>query len=150
MATKAAVTEFTAQKVLAVVGVSRSPNKFGTMAYRELKAKGYRLFPVNRNVDSVEGERCYPSLKELPEPVGGVLVVVPPAEAESVMRDAAEAGIGRVWLQNGAESEAAIRYGEQHGISVISGECILMFAEPAGFGHRLHRWFRGVMGKLPR
>jgi hypothetical protein len=150
MATKAAVMDFTAQKVLAVVGVSRSPKKFGTMAYRELKAKGYRLFPVNRNVDSVEGERCYPSLKELPEPVGGVLVVVPPAEAETVMRDAAEAGIGRVWLQNGAESEAAIRYGEQHGISVISGECILMFAEPAGFGHRLHRWFRGVTGRLPR
>jgi len=150
MATKAEVMDFTAQRVLAVVGVSRTPTKFGTTAFRELKAKGYRLFPVNRNVESVEGERCYPSLKELPEPVGGVLVVVPPAEAEKVVRDAAEAGIRRVWLQNGAESEAAIRYCEQQGISVISGECILMFAEPAGFGHRLHRWFRGVTGKLPR
>jgi hypothetical protein len=150
MATKAAVTDFAAQRVLAVVGVSRSPNKFGTAAFRELKARGYRVLPVNRNVDSVEGERCYPSLKELPEPVDGVVVVVPPAEAETVVRDAAEAGIRRVWLQNGAESEAAVRYGEEHGLSVISGECILMFADSPGLGHRLHRWFRGVTGKLPK
>lgn len=150
MTTKAAVTDFTGQRVLAVVGVSRSAQKFGTIAFRELKSKGYRVIPVNRSVDSLEGERCYPSLKELPEPVGGVVVVVPPAEAEAVVRDAAEAGIRRVWLQNGAESEAAIRCGQEHGLSVISGECILMFAEPVGFGHRLHRWFRGMTGKLPR
>ena len=34
-------------------------------------------------------------------------------------------------------------------MSVIAGECILMFAEPAGFGHRAHRWVKGVFGQLP-
>ena len=150
MTTKAAVSDFVAQRALAVVGVSRSREKFGNMAFRELKAKGYRVLPVNRNVDSIEGERCYPSLKELPEPVGGVLVVVPPAETVKVVQDAVEAGIQRVWLQRGAESEAAIRTCEQHGVSVVSGECILMFAEPTGFGHRMHRWMRKLFGKLPR
>jgi predicted CoA-binding protein len=88
-------------------------------------------------------------LSVLPEPVGGVLIVVPPAETEKVVRDAAQVGIRRVWMQQGAESETAIRFCEENGISAVHGECILMFAQPAGF-HRLHRWVWGLLGKLPR
>ena len=149
MTSKAAVDDFLAQRTLAVVGVSREGKGFGNMAHKELKDKGYRVFPVNPNAESIGDERCYPSLGALPEPVGGVLVVVPPAQTEQVVRDAATAGIGRVWMQQGAESEAAIRFCEGNGISAVHGECILMFAEPMGFGHRLHRWVWGLLGKLP-
>jgi predicted CoA-binding protein len=71
MATKALIDDFLAQRTLAVVGVSRKAEKFGNMVYRELKAKGYRVFAVNPRTESVAGERCYPSLSALPEPVGG-------------------------------------------------------------------------------
>jgi len=73
-----------------------------------------------------------------------------PAQAEQVVRDAAAAGIRRVWLQQGAESATAIRFCEEHGISAVHGECILMFAEPAAFSHRAHRWVWKLLGKLPR
>jgi predicted CoA-binding protein len=66
------------------------------------------------------------------------------------VRDAAAAGIRRVWMQQGAESEAAIRFCAENGISAVHGECILMFAEPAAFYHRMHRWVWGLLGKLPR
>jgi predicted CoA-binding protein len=150
MTTKAAVNDFLAQRSLAVVGVSRGGKKFGNTAYKELKAKGYRSFPIHPNAERIEGDRCYPSLGALPEPVGGVLVVVPPAQTEQVVRDAAAAGIRRVWMQQGAESEAAIRFCAENGISAVHGECILMFAEPAAFYHRMHRWVWGLLGKLPR
>lgn len=101
MTTKPVVDDFIAQKKLAVVGVSRDQKKFGNLAYRELKAKGYRVFPINRNVDSVEGDRCYANLSALPEKVEGVLIVVPPKETEQVVREAAAAGIKRVWMQQG-------------------------------------------------
>jgi hypothetical protein len=150
MTTKAAVEDFVAQRNLAVVGISRGGKKFGNLAFKALKSKGYRVFPINPKVENIEGERCYPSLESLPEPVGGVLIVVPPAETEKVVREAAASGIRRVWMQQGAESEAAIRFCEENGISAVHGECILMFAQPVVSFHRFHRWIWGVLGKLPR
>jgi len=92
---KAAVDDFLSQSVLAVAGVSKNKKKFGNTIFRELKDKGYRLFPVNPNADTIDGEQCFNSLKELPEEVGGVIIVTPPAETEKVVSDAAAAGIRR-------------------------------------------------------
>ena len=149
MATKVAVDEFVSQKTLAVVGVSRDPKKFGSMAYRELKAKGYHVFPVNRNVESVDGDKCFASLSALPEKVDGVVIVVPPKETEQVVRDADAAGIRRVWMQQGAQSDAAIRYCQEHNINEVHGECIMMFAQPVKSVHGFHRGVWKLFGKLP-
>jgi len=150
MTSRAAVDDFVSQRKLAVVGVSRRRMKFGNLAFKELRGKGYKLFPVHPQAETLQGERCYPNLAALPEPVDGVLVVVPPAQAEQVVRDAAAAGIRRVWLQQGAGSASAIRFCAENGISAVHGECILMFAEPAPFYHRAHRWVWRLLGKLPR
>jgi predicted CoA-binding protein len=150
MTAKATVDDFLAQRTLAVVGVSRDPKAFANGAYKELKEKGYRLLPVNPNMEMFDGERCYPSLKSLPETPGGALIVVAPAQAETVVQDAAAAGIKRVWMQQGAESEAAIKFCEANGVSEVHGECILMFAQPQKFYHKPHRWAWGLVGKLPK
>jgi predicted CoA-binding protein len=150
MTTQANVRDFLAQRTLAVVGASRSGKGFGSAAFRELKAKGYHLLPVHPQADQIEGERCYPSLKALPEPVGGVLIVVPPQQTEKVARDAAESGIRRIWIQQGAESDAALHFCQQQGLSVVAGECILMFAEPAGAFHRFHGWLWRLIGRAPK
>lgn len=149
MTTKTAVEDFVAQRTLALVGVSRRGKKFGNMALQALKARGYRVFPVHPQADQIEGEPCYSSLSALPEPVEGVLIVVPPEETDKVVREAAAAGIQRVWMQQGAESQAAIRFCEEHGIRVVQGECILMFAQPVVSFHRFHRWVWKALGKLP-
>lgn len=149
MTTKAAVDDFLSQKTLAVVGVSKKKGKFGSTVFKELKAKGYRVFPVNPNIDDFEGDKCYHNLKELPEAAGGAVIVVPPKAAESVVRDAADAGIRRVWLQQGAESREAVASCKENDISVIHGHCILMFAEPTAFPHRLHRYIWRLLKKLP-
>jgi predicted CoA-binding protein len=150
MTTEADVKDFLGQRTLAVVGVSRGGKGFGDAAYKELRAKGYKLFPVHPHMDAIEGQPCYASLSALPEKVGGVLIVVPPSETEKVVREALESGIRRIWMQQGAESPEAIKFCQEQGASVIHNECILMFAEPTAFFHRLHRWVWGLMGKLPR
>jgi predicted CoA-binding protein len=149
MTSKAAVDEFLRQEKLAVVGVSRTGAKFGNMALRELRDQGYRVFPVHPSAATIESLRCYPSLKALPEPVGGVLIVLPPRQTEKVVQQAAQAGIRRVWLQQGSESPQAIRYCQQHHLTTVYGECILMFARPRGL-HGAHRWAWGLLGKLPK
>ena len=145
MTSKTTVNDFLSQHVLAVVGASRNPNKFGSSIYRELKKKGYKVLPVNPHAETVDGDPCYPNLAALPETPGGIVVVVPPAEAEKVVQEALAVKITRVWLQRGAESPEAIRYCAANGIQVVSGECILMFAEPAAFYHKIHRFFRGKL-----
>jgi predicted CoA-binding protein len=149
MATKAAIGDFLAQRRLAVVGASAKKRKFGNVVLRELAAKGYEVHPVNPGAEEIDGRRCYPSLAAVAGLVDGAVLVVPPAQTEKVVREAAEAGVRRIWMQQGAESDRAVSFCRERGIEAIHGECILMFAEPAGFVHRLHRWLRGVTGKLP-
>jgi len=149
MNSKKVVEEFIAQKKIAVVGVSRKKTKFGNAIYKELKQKGYQVFPINQHINVFEGDTCYPDLHSIPEKVDAVIINVPPAQAEKVVREAKDAGIGKVWLQQGSQSEAAVKYCEENGIDCVSNECILMFAQPSAFIHRAHRWVWGVLGKLP-
>ena len=150
MTSKADVRDFLAQKSFAIVGVSRKGNKFGNAIYKELKAKGYKVFPVNPHTDKINDEPCFPDLASLPEQVDGAVIVVPPLETEKVVKDAAQAGIQRIWIQQGAVSEQAVRFCSENEVNVISGECILMFAEPAAFYHKIHRFVWRLLGKLPR
>ena len=148
--TKAAVENFVGQHKLAVVGVSRDTKKFGNAAYKALKEKGYQVYPINRNVETIEGDRCYADLSALPEKMDGVVIVVPPAETEKVVREADAAGIKNVWMQQGAESGEAIRYCQEHGLNEVHGECIMMFAPPVTSVHRWHRGAWKLFGKLPK
>lgn len=150
MTTRAAIDDFLKQKTLAIIGVSRGGKKFGNACYKELKAHGYLLFPINPHAETIQGERCYPNLGALPQPVDAVLLIVPPVETEKVVKDIASSGIKRVWMQRGAASEKAIRFCEENGVSVVHGECILMYAEPLVFFHRMHRFVHKLLGKMPK
>jgi len=146
MTTKADLEAFVSLHKLALVGVSRTEGKFSNAAYKELKTKGYRVFGVNRSGGTVDGDVIYPSLASLPEPVEGAVVFVKPEGAAAAVQDCAAQGIQRVWLQQGAQSEEALKICAEKGIHVVSGECILMFAGKSGF-HKFHRFFRDAFGK---
>ncbi len=150
MITQKSIQELLSQKNLAVVGVSHTGKKFSNIVYKELKSKGFRVFPVNIKVENILGERCYPNLRLLSEKVGGAVIITKPSETEKIVREASSLGIKHIWIQQGAESVEAIRFCNENNINVIHGECILMFAEPTAFFHRAHRWMRGVFGKLPK
>ena len=150
MSSKVAVEELLEQSSLAVVGVSRNRMKFGNRIFVDLRRKGYRTFAVNPNADIIGDDPCYPSLAALPEKVGGVVLVVPPQETEKTVRDVADLGIRRVWMQQGSESPAAIDFCQENDISVVAGECILMFAKPVESIHRIHHWIWRLLGKLPK
>ena len=149
MTSKKIVDEFLLQKKIAVVGVSRKKTKFGNAIYKELKQKGYNVFPINPHINTFEGDACYPDLLSLPEKVDAVVINVPSVQTEKVVREAKQAGINKVWLQQGSQSEEAVKFCEENGIDYVSNECILMFAQPSAFIHSAHRWVWGVLGKLP-
>jgi len=137
--------DFVAEKSLAIVGVSRTRG-FGNTLFKHLKHQGYRVFPVNAQAETVEGERCFHRLDDLPEPVGGVVTVVQPAETEKVAADCARLGIRRMWMQQGSESPAAVALCREKGISAVHGECLIMHTA-AGFPHSVHRWIWKKLGR---
>jgi len=150
MTTRKAVTEFLAQKSLALAGASRSGKKMGSLILKELTRKGYQIQPVHPTATEIAGHACVANLADLAEPVDGLILVVPPAETEKLVREAAAAGIEHVWMQQGSESEDAVTYCQQQGIREVHAECILMFAKPTGLVHLVHRWLWGAVGKLPK
>lgn len=149
MTSAASVEAFVSQKKLAVVGASRSGQKMGNAILRELGAKGYTVYPVHPEADTINDAPAYRSFGELPEPVGGAIVCVKPEQTEGVVRDAKAAGIERVWLQQGAESPEAVAFCAENGVDAITKECILMFAEPVESIHKFHRFFKRLFGRMP-
>jgi predicted CoA-binding protein len=149
MNTQEDVRGFLAQKTLALVGLSRDPKSFSSQVFQDLKAKGFEVLAVNPNVPEIRGTKCYPNLTALPRKVGGAVFFTPPTETEKVIKEAAGLGIKHLWIQQGAESDAAIQFCKDKNLAAISGQCLLMFAEPAGF-HGVHRWFKRLFGGTPK
>jgi len=146
----AAINNFLAERKLAVVGVSRSGKKFGNVIYNELISKGYKLFPVNPNAETIGNDKCYPDLKSLPEQIGGVVIILPPDQTGRIVQDVKALGVKQIWMQQGSQSGTAIRYCEENGISVIAGKCILMYAEPVVSIHGIHRWIWKLIGRYSK
>lgn len=143
---KPGTQEFVAEKRIAVVGVSRTRG-FGNIALRELRKKGYQVYPVNANADEVDGLRCYRQLDDVPGPPPAVLAVIPPAETEKLVGECVRLGVKKLWMQQGSESEAAIRAAEAAGLSVVHHACVLMYARPTG-AHRWHAAWQRLTGRL--
>jgi hypothetical protein len=149
MTTKQSVNNFLNNKSIAVVGVSRNRKKFGYIIYKSLKDKGYRVFPVNPNVDMIESDKCYPDLSSIKEKFDGVLLVVPPKLSEKIVLEAYSLGVKSIWFQQGSSSDEAIKFCEDNNISLVSKECIMMFMEPVESFHKFHRWIWKILGKIP-
>jgi uncharacterized protein len=147
MTSKIAVQDFLSQKVIAVAGASRDTKKFGYAVFHDLKAKGYTVYPVNPKAENIDGDKCYAAPTDLPEQPGGLVIVTAPTQTEQLVRQAAQAGIQRIWLQQGSETPAAIQFCQQNGITVITGECIFMYAEPTAWFHKAHRFVNALVGK---
>ena len=120
------IDDFLTLKSFAVVGASRDRDKYGNIVYRELRSRGFRVFAVNPMAQTIEGDPCYPTLADLPEKVEGAVIVVPPDQTERTVRAAITAGLRTVWMQPGAESEAAIRICEENGLCAIHNACVLV------------------------
>ncbi|MCP8312387.1 MAG: CoA-binding protein [Candidatus Methylarchaceae archaeon HK02M1] len=114
------------RNVIAVVGASRDPKKYGHQVYRDLKEAGYKVYPVNPNADEILGDKCYPDLESLPTKPNVVDIVVPPKVTEEIVKTCKELGITKVWMQPGSESEGAINFCKENAIDCIHGLCIMV------------------------
>jgi len=123
---RALIAECVNERVWAVVGASTNPAKFGNRIYRALKARGYRVYPVNPRARQIDGDPCYPSVASLPELPGVVNVVVPPAIGLAIAEEVAAAGIARIWFQPGAESPDNLARARSLDLKTVARACAMV------------------------
>lgn len=121
------IADFLAQKRFAVVGASTDRTKYGNKVLRSYLQHDRDAVPVNPKDPVVEGRTAYKSLSDIPGRPDAVSIITPPKVTESVVEEAGRLGIRHVWMQPGAESEAAVARARQLGMNVIAGgPCLLV------------------------
>lgn len=127
MNTKEQLELFFQSKAFGVVGASADRHKYGNKVLRVYQQKNMRVIPVNPKEQEIEGAACVASVMDLPGDVESISVITPPQVTEQVVEMAARKGIKNVWMQPGAESDAAVEVCRRNGINVIAdGSCILV------------------------
>lgn len=111
-------------KTVAVVGLSSKRDRpaYGVASY--LKEHGYRVIPVHPREEQVLGEKAYPSLQEVPEPIDVVDVFVRADNTPPVAKDAVDVGAKVLWLQEDIVNDEAREIAEEGGLEVVMGICI--------------------------
>lgn len=138
---------------IAVIGVSANPNDFTRTLFRELQARRYDAVPVRPGVSEVDGARCFETVLDIEPAVEGALIVTNATVTDSVLEECAAAEIRHIWLYRamgtGAVSGGAVEFCRAHQMEVVAGECPFMFFPRPVFPHRVHRFCRRILGRLP-
>ena len=112
-------------KTIAVVGLSSNPLRpsHGVSAY--MQAHGYRIIPVNPNIEECLGEKAYRSLLDVSEKIDIVDIFRRSEFVEEVVDQAIQLKIPAVWMQEEVVHERAAQKARKAGIFVIMDRCIL-------------------------
>jgi predicted CoA-binding protein len=122
-------------KTIAIVGLSRDPNKDSYKVAEYLKANGYRIIPINPFADEILGEKCYKSLLDIPEEVQRAIEVVdifrpsqdvPPIVEQVIQLKQRHGKPHVVWMQLGITNDEAAKLAEKAGLEVIMDRCMMI------------------------
>jgi len=120
------IDEFMNQRKFAVIGATDNPEKYGNKIVKNLKNRGYEVYPVNPRLKEVEGLTCYASLTDIPVKVDVVDFVVPPAVTEDILEQCVSLGLTRIWLQPGSESESSVAFCHGNNLKLVYGVCVML------------------------
>ena len=112
-------------KTVAVIGMSKNPEKDAYQIPEYLMSKGYRVIPINPSADQILGEKAYKKLSEVPFQVDIVDVFRPSEEIPNYVDEVIQKKPKVFWLQLGIENEGAENRISESGIKVVSNRCIM-------------------------
>ena len=111
-------------RTIAVVGLSANWYRPSYFAAKYMQDKGYRIIPVNPNYTEVLGEKCYPGLRAIPDPVDIVDCFRKPEEMVPIARDAVAIHARVLWMQLGIRSDEAAMIAGAAGLDVVANRCV--------------------------
>lgn len=110
-------------RTVAVVGCSPDPDRDSHRIAALLRAKGHRVIPVNPSCQEILGERCFASVRDIPEPVEMVDVFRRPEFVDQIADEAIAVGAKILWLQLDVINEPAARKAQDAGLTVVMDRC---------------------------
>lgn len=116
---------------IAVIGATDHTGKYGGIIYRDMKAKGFPVFAVNPYRDTVDGDPCWRSVKDLPETPTIAVFVIPAKRGLQVLAECAEVGIENIWVQPGASSPQLFDALDAGPFTWIADACVMVRARVA-------------------
>lgn len=111
---------------IAVVGATDNPSKYGFVIYRDLKRKGFTVFPVNPRRATIDSDKAFPGLADIAQKPTIVNIVVPPEITIQILQQCLDLGLMNVWLQPGAESPEVMTFLQQHDFNYLANACIMV------------------------
>jgi len=111
-------------RVIAVVGLSADWFRPSYFAAKYLQEHGYRVIPVNPKYPEILGEKCYKSLRDIPEPVDIVDVFRKTADVMPIAEEAIAIGAKVLWQQIGVQNVAAAEKAEAAGLEAVMDRCV--------------------------
>lgn len=111
-------------RTVAMVGLSANPFRPSHFVAIYLLSEGYNVVPVNPREQEILGRRCYPSLKEVPEPVDVVDIFRDPKAVPPLVDDAIAIGAKVVWMQLGVINDEAAARAREAGLEVVMDACM--------------------------
>ncbi len=111
-------------RTVAVVGLSADPGRPSYQVAQYLKQHGYCIIPVNPGCAEILGEKCYPSLKEIPFPVEVVDIFRKAEAIPAVVAEAIAVGAKVVWMQLGLVDPTSARKAREAGLEVVMDHCM--------------------------
>ncbi len=112
-------------KTIAVVGFSPKPVRPSHYIARRMQGFGFRIIPVRPGISQGLGEKAYPDLASVPEPIDLVNVFRSGKYIPEVVDQCLRLDIKNIWLQEGAEHEESAERARSAGMSVVMGRCIM-------------------------
>ncbi|MEY3580641.1 MAG: hypothetical protein RI984_1745 [Pseudomonadota bacterium] len=109
---------------IAIVGLSADWWRPSYFAAKYMQEHGYRIIPVNPKYTEVLGEKCYPTLAAIPEPVDIVDVFRKSEDCAPIAKQAVAIGAKTLWLQLGVENTEAQQIAEAAGLAVVMNRCV--------------------------
>ena len=113
-------------KTIAVVGMTSRPSRPDHYVSAYLKNNGYHIIPVNPREEEVLGEKAYPDLHAVPEPVDLVLLFRRPEHVPPHVEEAIAIGADAVWMQSGITNQDAARRAHEAGLDVVMDACMMV------------------------
>jgi predicted CoA-binding protein len=114
----------TACRTIAVVGLSAEWHRPSYFAAKYMQQHGYRIVPVNPRYDEVLGERCYPSLTDIPHPVDLVDVFRRTEDVLPIAEQAIAIGAKCLWQQLGVKNLEADALARAAGLDSVMDRCV--------------------------
>lgn len=111
-------------KTIAVVGLSASSSRPSHGVARALQGFGYRIIPVNPSLSEVLGQKAYPDLRAVPEPIDLVDVFRQSSQVSAIVDDCIALKLPAIWLQDGVIDESAAQRAQAAGLTVVMDRCI--------------------------